>query len=78
MQDHTWRIKEENRVLRKELLGLIQQTRVLHQHKLQLEEQHKVLSREKQYASNLQDIRSKRQDMLYKGFGLQRNVDEDG
>jgi len=77
LQDHTWRIKEENRTLRKELLGLIQQTRVLYQHKLQLEEQHKILSREKQYANSLQSIRSKRQDILYKGFGL-HSGNEDG
>ncbi len=70
LQDHTWRIKEDNRALRKELLGLIHQTRVLHQHKKQLDEQHKILTREKQYANNLQSLRTKRQGEIYKTFGL--------
>eukprot|EP00795_Rhopilema_esculentum_P009033 gene9033-16676_t len=70
LQDHTWRIKDENRALRKELLGLIQDTRVLYQHKKQLEEQHKILSREKQYADKLHDFRYERQEALYEGFGL--------
>lgn len=73
LEDHTSRIKEENRALRKELLSLIQQTRVLYQHKKQLEEQHKVLLREKDYANNLQDQRSKRQERLYETFGLKND-----
>eukprot|EP00794_Sanderia_malayensis_P009017 gene9017-9981_t len=70
LHDHKFRIKEENRFLRKELLGLIQETRVLHQHKKQLDEQHKILIREKQYASHLQSLRKKRQDEVYETFGL--------
>ena len=76
LQDHTWRIKEENRSLRKELLGLIQETRVLYEHKKELQEQFNVLSREKQYAENLQNVRTKRLDTLYKGFGLKNDGDE--
>lgn len=75
LQGHTSRIKEENRSLRKELLMLIQETRVLYRHKKELEEQFKVLSREQQYANCLQNERSKRQDMLYKGFGLRNDTD---
>lgn len=70
LNDHTDRIKIENRGLRHELLKLIRKTRALHEHKMQLEDQKKQLVREQQYANDLKKIRTSRQHKVYKNFGL--------
>lgn len=70
LQDHSVKIKFENRALRKELLELIQKTRALHKHKLDLEEQRKILIREQEYAKNLQKIRINRFDNMHESHGV--------
>ena len=71
LNDHTVKIKQENRTLRKELLELIQKTRALHHHKLELEEQRKVLLREQDYTDDLQKIRQQRTDDLFAAHGIE-------
>ncbi len=61
LNDHTQKIKSENRALRHELLLLIRQTRALHEHKKQLEDQQRQLVIEQQYARDLKTLRSARQ-----------------
>jgi len=70
LQDHTVKIKQENRALRKELLELIQKTRALHKHKLELQEQRKVLLREQDYASDLHKMRKERTNDLFDSHGI--------
>lgn len=76
MDEHTHRIKAENRVLRKELLQLIRQTRALHSHRQELEEQHKTLQRELQYGRDLRRLRGSRQNRLYKSFGIEDDYED--
>ena len=70
LQEHTTRIKDENRDLRHELLKLIQKSRALNEHKMQLEAQHKELLREKQYAADLKRLHGTRQHKVLKTFGM--------
>lgn len=61
MNEHTTKIKLENRRLRHTLLNLIRKSRALNEQKGELEEQRKVLQREKQYAEDLKVIRNIKQ-----------------
>lgn len=70
MISQTIKIKEENKQLRKELLGLIRRTRALHEKRQELEEQHKSLKRDLQYGKDLCRIQGTRQNRLYKSFGI--------
>lgn len=70
LDEHTHRIKDENRLLRKELLQLIRRTRALHEHRQELEEQHKTLLREVQYSRDLKKLRGSRQNRLHQNFGI--------
>lgn len=70
LNEHTNKIKTENRQLRHELLLLIRKTRALHEHKTQLEEQKGQLLMEQQYAGDLKMLRSARQHKVLKGFGM--------
>lgn len=76
LDEHTRRIKDENRLLRKELLQLIRRTRALHEHRQELEEQHKTLLREVQYSRDLKKLRGSRQNRLYRNFGIAAEKDE--
>ena len=76
MNEHTTRIKTENRKLRHELLKLIQKSRILNTHKDSLVEQQKELLREQQYASDLKRLRGTRQHKVLKSFGLLEEEDE--
>ena len=53
MVSQTQRVKEENKQLRKELLGLIRKTRALHEKRQELEGQHKSLKHDLQYGKDL-------------------------
>jgi len=75
LDEHTRRIKEENGVLRKELLQLIKRTRALHEHRRELEEQHKRLLRELQYSRDLKKLRGSRQNRLHQNFGITEHQD---
>jgi len=57
LNEHTERVRVENRVLRHELLALIRKSQALHVHKRQLEQQRVLLLREHQYAQDLKAIR---------------------
>lgn len=70
LEEHTTKIKLENRRLRKELLQLIHSSRHLHEHKTELEKQKKELLREQEYASDLKKIQSTRQHKVLKSLGL--------
>lgn len=70
LDEHTRRIKDENGVLRRELLQLIKRTRALHEHRRELEEQHKRLSQELQYSRDLKKLRGSRQNRLHQNFGI--------
>ncbi len=70
LNEHTTRIKSENRNLRQELLKLIQKSRTLNAHKSALEEQQKELLREQQYAADLKRLKGTRQHKVLKSFGL--------
>jgi len=61
LNEHTTKIKLENRRLRHTLLNLIRKSRALNEQKGELEEQRKVLQREKQYAEDLKVIRNIKQ-----------------
>ena len=61
MNEHTQKIKQENRSLRHELLLLIRKTRALHEHRNHLEDQQSQLMMEQQYARDLKTLRSARQ-----------------
>lgn len=76
LDEHTRKIKEENGVLRKELLQLIKRTRALHEHRRELEEQHKRLLRELQYSRDLKKLRGSRQNRLHKNFGINDEMEE--
>ncbi|CAH3021347.1 unnamed protein product [Porites evermanni] len=76
LDEHTRKIKEENGVLRKELLQLIKRTRALHEHRRELEEQHKRLLRELQYSRDLKKLRGSRQNRLHKNFGINEEMEE--
>ena len=70
MVSQTQRVKEENKQLRKELLGLIRKTRALHEKRQELEGQHKSLKHDLQYGKDLCRIQGTRQNRLYKSFGI--------
>lgn len=70
LDEHTRRIKDENCLLRKELLQLIKRTRALHEHRRELEEQHKRLTQELQYSRDLKKLRGSRQIRLNQNFGI--------
>ncbi len=70
LNDHTLKIKLENRKLRHELLLLIRKSRALHEHKRHLEEQKQQLLLEQQYASDLKTLRHTRQHKVLKSFGM--------
>ena len=70
LQEHTTRIKSENRELRQELLKLIQKSRALNEHKAQLEEQRRELVREQQYAADLKRLHTTRQHKVLKAFEM--------
>lgn len=61
LNEHTTKIKLENRRLRHTLLNLIRKSRALNEQKVELEEQRKILHREKQYAEDLKIIRRTQQ-----------------
>lgn len=68
LNEHTEKVKQQNRQLRKELLLLIRKTQALYEHKRRLEEQRQQLVLERQYADDLRNIRSdKRQKALTMG-----------
>lgn len=71
LNDHTTKIKLENRRLRHALLNLIRKSRALNEQKIELEEQKKTLYREKQYAEDLKVIRSTRQHKVYNALGIE-------
>ncbi|XP_072028582.1 coiled-coil domain-containing protein 166-like [Amphiura filiformis] len=70
LNEHTTRIKSENRKLRQELLKLITKSRTLNSHKTALEDQQKELLREQQYAADLKRLKGTRQHKVLKSFGL--------
>ena len=70
MNDHTQKIKFENRDLRHQLLLLIRKTRALHEHKATLDEQKHQLLMEQQYAQDLKTLRTARQHKVLKSFGV--------
>jgi len=70
LNEHTTKIKLENRRLRHALLNLIRKSRALNEQKVELEEQKKTLLREKQYAEDLKTIRSTRQHKIQNALGL--------
>ena len=70
LNDHTQRIKLENRQLRHELLLLIRKTRALHEHRQHLEDQKKQLLLEQQYSQDLKTLRTARQHKVLKSFGM--------
>ncbi|KAK3705175.1 hypothetical protein QZH41_013963 [Actinostola sp. cb2023] len=71
LEEHTNNIKNENKVLRRELLQLIRRTRALHDHREELEAQHNALLREIQYGRDLKKLHGTRQNRLYKSFGIE-------
>ncbi|XP_070581050.1 coiled-coil domain-containing protein 166-like [Ptychodera flava] len=75
LNEHTSKIKGENRELRRELMKLIQTTRALHEHKQELEEQRKQLLREQQYGKDLKRLKNTRQHKVLKSFGLLTDED---
>ncbi|XP_002738993.1 coiled-coil domain-containing protein 166-like [Saccoglossus kowalevskii] len=77
LNEHTSRIKDENRELRRELLKLIQTTRALHEHKQELEDQRKQLMREQQYGNDLKTLKNSRQHKVLKSFGLLGDEDSE-
>ena len=76
MNDHTQKIKLENRQLRHELLLLIRKTRALHEHKTHLDEQKRQLLMEQQYAKDLKTLRSARQHKVLRSFGMLEGEEE--
>ncbi|KAJ7372725.1 hypothetical protein OS493_017999 [Desmophyllum pertusum] len=75
LDEHTHRIKDENRLLRKELLQLIRRTRALHEHRQELEDQHKTLLREVQYSRDLKKLRgTSRTDFITTLGSVQRKT----
>jgi len=78
LQQHSQRIKLENRALRRELLQLIQQTRALHSHKLKLEDQKKIIIREKEYADHVRMLREERRKNLYESYGIEEQEEVEG
>lgn len=54
-------VHEENKELRRELLSLIQEGRMLQEHKRELEKQNRALLRDRQFVSDLKQIRDRRQ-----------------
>jgi hypothetical protein len=61
LEGHTQEVHEENKMLRRELLSLIQEGRYLQEHKLHLEKQNMTLTRDRQFVSDLKQIRDRRQ-----------------
>lgn len=55
--EHTQKISEENKMLRKELLSLIRRSQALTEHKTELQTQHKGLLREHQITKDLKKLR---------------------
>lgn len=78
LQEHTTKIKLENRRLRKELLQLIHSSRHLQEHRAELEKQKKELLREQEYASDLKKIQSTRQHKVLKSLGLLEEQQAEG
>lgn len=76
LNEHTTKIKLENRRLRHTLLNLIRKSRALNEQKIELEEQSKTLQREKQYAEDLKIIRSTRQQKVYNALGIETGYAE--
>lgn len=70
LEEHTNNVKNENKILRQQLLQLIRRTRALHEHREELEAQHKALLREIQYGRDLKKLQGTRQNRLYKSFGI--------
>lgn len=70
LNDHTQKIKIENRELRHELLLLIRKTRALHEHQQHLLDQKKQLELEQQYSQDLKHLRCTRQHKVLKSLGL--------
>lgn len=70
LNEHTTKIKLENRKLRHTLLNLIRKSRALSEQKAELEEQRKMLYREKQYAEDLKKIRATSQHQVYERLSL--------
>lgn len=64
LNEHTTKIKHDNRSLRAELLELIRQSQVLNLHKQELENQKKQLLRETQYNEDIKRIRGARQKKI--------------
>lgn len=73
LNEHTTKIKMENRNLRHTLLKLIRKSRALTEQKAELEEQRRTLYMEKQYAEDLKLIRSTRQHKVQQALGNIRN-----
>ncbi|XP_031575101.1 coiled-coil domain-containing protein 153-like, partial [Actinia tenebrosa] len=67
LEEHTNNVKNENKILRQQLLQLIRRTRALHEHREELEAQHKALLREIQYGRDLKKLQGTRQktDTIY-------------
>lgn len=79
MNEHTTKIKLENRKLRHSLLNLIRKSRALSEQKTELEEQRKMLYREKQYAEDVKKIRATSQHQVHERLSLlDREGDEEG
>lgn len=76
LNEHTTRIKLENRRLRHTLLNLIRKSRALNGQKIELEEQRKTLNREKQYAEDLKIIRSTRQLKTLNALGTETDYSD--
>ncbi|KXJ28511.1 golgin subfamily A member 6-like protein 7 [Exaiptasia diaphana] len=70
LEEHTNNIKNDNKILRHELLQLIRKTRALHEHREELEAQHNALLREIQYGRDLKKLHGTRQNRLWKTFGI--------
>lgn len=75
LNEHTTKIKLENRRLRHTLLNFIRKSRALNEQKMELEEQRKILHQEKQYAEDLKIIRSTRQHKVYNALGIETNTE---
>lgn len=58
LTEHTVRVKQQNRQLRKELMLLIRKTQALHEHRHRLEDQRRQLMTERQYADDMKNIRT--------------------
>ena len=71
MQQHTKKIKQENKELRRELQDLIQLTSALQQQKARLEKQYKDLTHEQKFAQELDWLRAP----MFSGLGEVEDLD---